>query len=64
MICIYCQRDGADVLIAIVHSNSGPGWSQYAHASCARARGTVRVSDRPLGAPASCSADHGAGSAQ
>lgn len=54
MICIYCGQPGADRLVGLVPSNSGPGWAQRAHASCADSRG-VKVLDERL--PAERGAD-------
>ncbi|MFF3327607.1 hypothetical protein [Streptomyces sp. NPDC002889] len=32
--------------MAVATSNSGPGWAQHAHASCAAARGVKALDER------------------
>ncbi|MGH3343480.1 MAG: hypothetical protein ACRDPK_11500 [Carbonactinosporaceae bacterium] len=38
-VCAYCERwaDPA-IIIAMVHANSGPGWTRYAHPTCSARR--------------------------
>lgn len=37
--CAVCGQWAADaVVIAEVHTDSGPGWTQYAHPTCVRPR--------------------------
>lgn len=46
MLCTYCDLPGANLVVAVAISNSGPGWAQHAHASCAAARGVKALDER------------------
>lgn len=46
-LCALCGRWASDaVVLAEVHGDAGPGWTQYAHEDCARERGLRPVDAR------------------
>ncbi|MEU0375213.1 hypothetical protein ABZ070_34645 [Streptomyces sp. NPDC006283] len=42
MICTYCNLPDADLLIGVLETNSGPGFAQRAHSSCADSRTAIK----------------------
>lgn len=45
-LCRYCPEPGATVPVALVHSASGSGWSQYAHPECVKKRSAAALLER------------------